>query len=178
MVQHLAGILLMRKTNASLLGSQVISLDPELPTPTAATLQIPVSALIVMILGMALVLMIAGPADVSTLRMGMTGLLCGGHITQQKRFAGMQAPTAPLGRGMTGRAQTIVVRHHRMHTRRLLTRALSRGSMDIRTSALVTHPHHLPRTLTGPPAPVALITVQIPASGTRAHGQTMATADC
>ena len=41
----------------------------------------------------------------------------------------MQAPTAPLGRGMTGRAQTILVRHHRMHTRRLLTTALSRGSM-------------------------------------------------
>ncbi len=41
----------------------------------------------------------------------------------------MQAPTAPLGRGMTGRAQTILVRHHCMHMRRLLIRAASRGSM-------------------------------------------------
>ena len=48
----------------------------------------------------------------------------------------------------------------------------------ILTNALVTHPHHPPRTPTGPPAPVALITVLIPASGTRAHGQTMATAEC
>ncbi len=57
------------------------------------------------------------------------GLLCGGHIIQQKRFAGMQAPTAPLGRGMTGRAQTTLVRHPCMHMRRLLIRALSRDSM-------------------------------------------------
>ncbi len=53
---------------------QANSLDPELPTPTAATLvMIPVMVLVVMILGMVLVPMIAGPADVNTLRMVMTG---------------------------------------------------------------------------------------------------------
>ena len=59
----------------------------------------------------------------------VAGLLCGGHITQQKKFARMQAPTAPPGRGMTARAQTILVRHHCMHMRHLLIRVLSRGSM-------------------------------------------------
>lgn len=49
---------------------------------------------------------------------------------------------------------------------------------DILTSALVTHPHYPPCTPIDPPAPVALITVLIMASETRAHGQTMETAEC
>lgn len=49
---------------------------------------------------------------------------------------------------------------------------------DILTSGLGTQPHHPPHTPTGPPALVALITVLILASGTRAHGQTMETAEC
>lgn len=67
-------------SNASLICKIIVqclqanSLDPELPTPMAATLEmIPALALVVMILGMALVLMIAGPAGVNTLRMVMTG---------------------------------------------------------------------------------------------------------
>jgi len=68
---------------------QVNSLQPELPTPTAAILlMIPVLALVVMILVMALVVMTAGPADANTLRMVMTGgrlyhLLSCSRVSQQ-----------------------------------------------------------------------------------------------